>query len=77
MSALQDIAARPADDKRVIFSEYHAGGSNTGFFMICKGRYKYILYLGYEAELFDLLDDPGEAHDLSLAIPNMMRWFGK
>jgi choline-sulfatase len=63
--ALQDIASLPTDQGRVIFSEYHAGGSNTAFFMICKGRYKYIVYVGYTPELFDLIDDPHEGHNLA------------
>ena len=34
-------------------------------FMVRRGRYKYIHYVGYEPELFDLEDDPDERHDLS------------
>ena len=33
--------------------------------MIRKGRYKYIYYVGFEPELFDLESDPEEEHDLS------------
>jgi choline-sulfatase len=33
--------------------------------MVARGRYKYHHYVGYEPELFDLEDDPEEAHDLA------------
>ena len=33
--------------------------------MIRKGRYKYINYVGFEAELFDLESDPDEEHNLA------------
>ncbi len=61
--SLFDIAK--ADEKpRVILSEYHGGGSNTGTFMLRTGRWKYIHYVGYRPQLFDLEADPIEAHDL-------------
>lgn len=33
--------------------------------MIRKGRWKYIYYVGFEPELFDLENDPDELSDLS------------
>jgi choline-sulfatase len=50
--------------ERTILSEYHAAGSATGFFMIRDGRWKYVHYVGYEPQLFDLESDPHEATDL-------------
>ena len=35
--------------------------------MIRKGRYKYVHYVDYPPELFDLEDDPEEARDLAAA----------
>ncbi len=58
--SLFDIATQPDDEERVIFSEYHAVGSPSGGFMIRKGRWKYHYYVGYAAELFDLVVDPEE-----------------
>jgi choline-sulfatase len=49
----------------VVFSEYHAGGSDTAFFMLRKGKYKYIAYVGYPPELVDLSADPREGHNLA------------
>ena len=53
------------DPERIAFSEYHASKSPSGSFMIRKGRYKYIYYVGFAPELFDLESDPEEIHDLS------------
>lgn len=46
------------------FSEYHAHGMPRGAFMIRWQQYKYVLYLGDEKQLFDLVQDPGEDHNL-------------
>lgn len=49
---------------RTVLSEYHAGGSITGAFAIRHGRWKYVHYVGYPPQLFDLEADPDELHDL-------------
>jgi choline-sulfatase len=54
---------KPLD--RTMFCEYHASASCTGIFMIRKGRYKYVHYVGYEPQLFDLEADPDELRDLA------------
>lgn len=62
--ALQKFITRPEGD-RFILSEYHDGGSPTGFFMIRQGDWKYVYYAGaYPAQLFDLGHDPQETQDL-------------
>lgn len=43
---------------RAVFSEYHAIGSVTGTFMIRAGKWKYVYYVGYPPQLFDLEGDP-------------------
>jgi choline-sulfatase len=60
-----DIANAGDDGDRIAFSEYHAASSPSGAFMIRKGRFKYIHYVGYDAELFDLVDDPEETTSLA------------
>ncbi len=62
---LTEIAAAPEDAERPIFSEYHAVGAVSGGFMLRKGRWKLIEYVGFEPELFDLQSDPEETNDLS------------
>jgi choline-sulfatase len=49
--------------ERTVLSEYHAVGACTGFFMIRHGRWKYVHYVGYPPQLFDLDADPQERSD--------------
>lgn len=48
-----------------MFSEYHAAGAVSGAFMLRTARWKYIHYVGFEPELFDLDADPGETTSLA------------
>ena len=48
-----------------MFSEYHAIGSDTGAFMLRRGRWKYHYYVRHRPELFDIEADPEELHDLA------------
>ena len=52
------------EPERVVFSEYHAIGSVNGTFMIRQGKWKYVYYVGYPPQLFDLDNDPEELVDL-------------
>jgi len=61
--SLFDIAAGARPD-RTVLSEYHAMGSTTGAFMIRHGRFKYVYYVAYPPQLFDLDADPEELVDL-------------
>ena len=56
--------ANGAFAERAVLSEYHDGGSITGFFMLRRGRWKYIHYVGYAPQLFDIESDPDELADL-------------
>jgi len=61
---LQAFIDRPEPDREIL-SEYHDGGSPTGFFMLRAGRWKYVSYAGAPtAQLFDLERDPDELEDL-------------
>ncbi len=62
---LRRIAASPAAPERPILSQYHAAGAVSGAFMLRKGRFKLIDYVGFEPELFDLENDPEELEDLA------------
>ena len=59
------IALSEDDPDRTVFSEYHGAGSPSGAFMLRKGKYKFIYYVGYEPELFDLTLDPEEITNLA------------
>lgn len=63
--SLYEVVAAAPEPERPILSEYHAAGSNTGGFMLRKGRWKYHYYVGFRPELFDLQDDPEELVDLA------------
>jgi len=63
--SLFDLAAGSSPDRNVL-TEYHGMGSTTGAFMIRHGRYKYVHYVAYPAQLFDLETDPEELRDLAL-----------
>jgi choline-sulfatase len=59
---------REPDPDRAVFSEYHAHGTSRGMFMLRQGRYKYIYYPDNPAQLFDVVADPDECHNLT-AVP--------
>lgn len=63
--SLFEIADKPYDASRTVFSEYHAFGSPSAAFMLRDGRYKYNYYVGYEPELFDLEADPLEERNVA------------
>ncbi|MEP1089844.1 MAG: sulfatase-like hydrolase/transferase [Rhizobiaceae bacterium] len=62
---LNTLAHHDYDGDRVVFSEYHAAGAVSGAFMVRKGNWKYIHYVGFEPELFDLAKDPEETENLA------------
>ena len=63
-ASLFNLAAGEEPDRNVLV-EYHGMGSTTGAFMIRHRRFKYIYYIGYPAQLFDLDADPEELCDLA------------
>jgi len=62
--SLFDLAAGTTPDRNVL-CEYHGMGSTTGAFMIRHGKYKYVHYVAYRPQLFDLERDPEEVNDLA------------
>lgn len=63
--SLVDLARNEDCMNRVAFSEYHAAGATSAAFMIRKGKYKYIHYVNYPPQLFDLETDPEELNDIA------------
>lgn len=57
--------ANGENPERTVLCEYHGMGSTTGAFAIRHGPFKYIHYVKYRPQLFDLERDPDEAQDLS------------
>lgn len=64
--SLLPLARGEGDPRRAdfAFSEYHAHGVPSGMYMIRWGKWKYVHYVGYEPQLFDLEADPQEMRDL-------------
>ena len=56
--------AAGAEADRAVLSQYHASGSQEAAFMLRRGRWKYVRYVTYPAQLFDLAADPEELRDL-------------
>jgi choline-sulfatase len=63
--SLWAYAAGKEDPQRMAFSEYYSQGSYTAQFMLRRGKYKYVHYVGEVPQLFDLEADPDELHDLA------------
>jgi choline-sulfatase len=61
---LSDIL-RGGAPRRTVLCEYHAAGAATGAFMIRKGPFKYVHYVGMPPQLFDLDTHPQESCDLA------------
>ncbi len=62
--SLIDAALASGTVDRDVFSEFHATGSVTGGFMLRHGDFKYIYYVGYPPQLFNVIEDPYELCDL-------------
>lgn len=60
-----DALISGAEADRAVFSEYHAMGSKKAAFMLRKGDWKLVHYVGYPDQLFNLRDDPDEVDDRS------------
>ena len=67
LSLLDVIDSEEAGRKveRVIFADYHSLGSYASSFMIRKGDYKLIYFVGDKPQLFNLKNDPDELTDLA------------
>lgn len=57
--------AKGEKEERTAFSEYYSQGIYTAMFMLRKGSYKYVHYVGERPQLFDLEKDPLEQEDLA------------
>jgi choline-sulfatase len=64
-TSLYPVAAAADDPNRAVGAEYHAAGATTGAFMLRRGPHKYIHYVDYEPELYDLAADPEELDNLA------------
>ena len=68
-----ELTGRASSRPDWVLSEYHDTTCNTGSFMLRRGPWKYIAYVGYEPMLFDLAGDPDEVRNLASAHPEVVR----
>jgi len=59
------MAAAPDDPQRPLMTQYHAAGAASGAFMLRRGKIKFLHYVGYPPQLYDLERDPEELRDVS------------
>jgi arylsulfatase A-like enzyme len=59
------LTGRRGDRPAWALCEFHGTSVNTGMTMFRRGNWKYVTYVGYEPQLFDLANDPGEIRDLA------------
>jgi arylsulfatase A-like enzyme len=71
-SLMPGLLGGPSRHPDWVISEYHSNFQNTGSFMLRTGRWKYIVYPGYESQLFDLEEDPDETHNLAPIMPDLV-----
>jgi choline-sulfatase len=57
--------ARGSAQAKAVLCEYHAIGSTGAAFMLREGRWKYLHYVNYRPQLYDLHADPEELRDLA------------
>jgi choline-sulfatase len=62
--------ANAEDSDRAVFSEYHANYSSHASYMLKDGDDKLIYHVDAPAQLFNLVSDPHEVHDLAADQPD-------
>lgn len=54
----------PLPANRAVLSEHHDCGSLAAAYMLRQNRWKYVYHVGHSPQLFDMVADPQERHDL-------------
>ena len=62
-----------SDSRNTAYACFTGITMNTAGFMYCKGPWKYIVYVGYPPQLFNLEEDPGELSDLANERPEVVQ----
>jgi len=63
-SLLPLAAGETANSRDRAYACFTGTSLNTTGYMLRKGRWKYVVYVGYPSQLFDMEKDPGELHDV-------------
>ncbi|MFO7946609.1 MAG: sulfatase-like hydrolase/transferase [Armatimonadota bacterium] len=60
------------DRRDWVFSGYNGDRCCTGAYMLRRGPWKYVKYIGYPPQLFNLDEDPWEANDVAGEFPDVV-----
>lgn len=72
-SLMPELTGCPSQRPDWVLSEFHGTSCNTGVFMLRQGYWKYIVYVGYKPQLFNLKDDPDEIRNLAQGRPDIVK----
>ncbi len=61
-----------ADSRNTAYACFTGTTLNTTAYMLRKERWKYVVFVGYPAQLFDMEKDPGELNDVSDNYPDIV-----
>ncbi len=71
-SLMPELTGAPSRHPGWVLSEYHDTSVNTGTFMLRRGDWKYVAYVGCEPQLFNLAEDPHEIDNLARPRPEVV-----
>jgi len=72
-SLLPLATGRTADSRNTAYACFMGTSLNTTGYMLRKGPWKLVVYVGYRPQLFDVDADPQELDDLGIARPGVVR----
>ena len=76
-SLLPLATGQTTDSRDTAYACFTGTTMNTSAYMLRKDNWKYIAYVGYPSQLFDLATDPQELHDLSAQQPETVQQLDK
>lgn len=77
-SLMPELTGKPTEHPGWALSEYHDTSCSTGMLMLRgsgaqSAAWKYVAYVGYPSQLFNLDEDPDELHDYAPEHPDIVR----
>jgi arylsulfatase A-like enzyme len=67
ISLMPALSGRSTGHPGWVLSEYHDATCCASYFLLRQGDWKYVRYVGFDPQLFNLADDPWEVHDQAAA----------
>ncbi len=71
-SLMPALTGSPSGRRDWAFSEYHDTTMPTGNFMLRRGDWKHLVYVGCQPQLFNIADDPNEVHNCAAERPEVV-----